>query len=141
MADGTLWPVADVPVWVPDWVYECCGVPRRVGELTELDLTFTGDISPATGSDGVEVPGDGLVRLTGPVAGPSDMTENHTEGMRVAAGRLRFAFAGGAPAARVTCTGELEEIRHGFPSDVTRGCSPASGGGPRSSEGSARGRR
>jgi hypothetical protein len=113
--------VTDVPVWVPDWVYMCCGVPRRVGEMTDLELTFTGDISPATGSDGVEVLGDGRVSVTGPVAGPADMAENHTEGMRVAAGPLRFAFADGSPAARVTCTGELEEIRHGYPSDVTRG--------------------
>ena len=51
----------------------------------------------------------------------ADAEGNHTQGTRIASGRMKFALAGDAPAARVKCTGELEEIRHGFPSDVTTG--------------------
>ena len=40
---------------------------------------------------------------------------------RRAAGGLQFAIRGEAPAARVCCGGELSEIRHGWPTGVTRG--------------------
>jgi hypothetical protein len=113
--------VVDLPVWVPDWVHECCGAARRVGETVDLELTFAGDTVPAAGPDSVEVLDNGRVSVVGEVTGPGGVAEgNHTRGTRIASGHMKFGLAGDVPAARVRCTGELEEIRHGFPSDVTR---------------------
>jgi hypothetical protein len=114
--------VVDLPVWVPDWVHDCCGAERRVGETVDLQLTFAGDTVPDAGPDCVEVLDNGRVGVVGEVTGPAgDAERNHTAGTRIASGRMRFALAGDVPAARVKCTGELEEVRHGFPSDVTTG--------------------
>jgi hypothetical protein len=114
--------MVDLPVWVPDWADECCGTARHVGETVHLQLTFAGATVPAAGPDSVEVLDNGRVSVVGEVTGPAGHAEgNHTLGTQIASGRLKFALAGDAPAARVKCTGELEEIRHGFPSDVTTG--------------------
>jgi hypothetical protein len=114
--------VIDLPVWVPDWAHDCCGAERRVGGTMDLQLTFAGDTVPDAGPDCVEVLDNGRVGVVGEVTGPAgDAEQNHTAGTRIASGRMRFGLAGDVPAARVKCTGELEEIRHGFPSDVTTG--------------------
>jgi hypothetical protein len=114
--------VVELPVWVPDWVDECCGTARRVAQTVDLQLTFAGATVPAAGPDSVEVLDNGLVSVVGKVTGPTGQAEgNHTQGTQIASGRLKFALAGDAPAARVKCTGQLEEIRHGFPSGVTTG--------------------
>jgi hypothetical protein len=121
-ADAYALAVVDLPVWVPDWVHDCCGAERRVGETMDLQLTFAGDTVPDAGPDSVVVLDNGRVSVVGEATGPIGHAEgNHTQGTRIASGRMKFALAGDAPAARVKCTGELEEIRHGFPSDVTTG--------------------
>jgi hypothetical protein len=64
----------------------------------------------------------GHVSVVGEVIGPASHAEGaHTKGTRVASGRVKFAVVGDGPSARVRCTGQLEEIRHGYPSDVTTG--------------------
>lgn len=113
--------MVDVPVWVHDWVHECCGEARRVGDAVDLELTFEGDTVPAAGPDRAEVLEDGRVRIIGTVAGLVGLDEGHTEGTRIASGRIQFAMAAAAPAARVQCTGELCEIRHGYPGGLTSG--------------------
>lgn len=41
-----------LPVRISPWVCECCGVPRRLGEDVDLELTFTGEVVAAR-PDGV----------------------------------------------------------------------------------------
>jgi hypothetical protein len=114
-------PVTIVPVWIADWVYECCGQPRRLGETAQLDLTFEGDTQPASEPDVIEVLSDGQVRVVGTVAGPVADADNHTDGMLVTSGPVQFAVKGKAPTDRVACTGRLWEERHGYPSGRTTG--------------------
>jgi hypothetical protein len=76
--------MVDVPVWACDWVHECCGETRRVGDAVDLELTFAGDTAPAAGPDRVDVLGDGRVCIIGTVAGPFGLDEGHTEGTRIA---------------------------------------------------------
>ena len=98
------------------------GGARRVGETVDLQLTFAGATVPAAGPVSVEWLDNGRVSVVGEVTALPGVAEgNHTQGTQIASGRLKFALAGDEPAARVKCTGELEEIRHGFPSDVTTG--------------------
>lgn len=112
----------NVPVWVHDWVHECCGETRRVGDTLDLELTFAGDAVADDGPDSVDVLPGGRISIVGAVDGLAGLAEgNHTEGTRIASGGMKFAFTGGSPAARVRCTGELEEVRHGFPSGLTTG--------------------
>jgi hypothetical protein len=117
----TLLAVIDVPVWVSDWVHECCGEARRVGDLVDIELTFAGDTASTTEPDHIDVLDDGRVSITGSVVGPVGRRGEHTGGTLIASGAMRFGLVGDAPAVRVRCVGELSETRHGYPSGVTRG--------------------
>jgi hypothetical protein len=117
----TLLAVIDVPVWVSDWVHECCGEARNVGDLVDVELTFVGDTAPASEPDHIDVLGDGQVSIVGSVVGPVGRKGEHTGGMLIASGAMRFGLVGDAPAAQVRCVGELAETRHGYPSGVTSG--------------------
>jgi hypothetical protein len=90
--------VVDLPVWVPDWVHECCGTARGVGETVDLQLTFAGDTVPAAGPDSVEVLDKGRVSVVGEATGLPGVAEgNHTQGTRIASGCMKFALAGTHP--------------------------------------------
>jgi hypothetical protein len=67
-------------VWIDDWVYECCGQTRRLGEAVELDLTFEGDIRAATDPDRIDVLDGGQVVIVGNAVGPVADEGAHTEG-------------------------------------------------------------
>ena len=108
-----------LPVWIEDWVYECCGVNRRVGETVELDLTFEGDMLPAAGADQITVLDGGRVSVVGRVIGPA--TGGHTSGVLIESGALRFGISEESAADRVHCAGRLAELRHGYPSWATAG--------------------
>jgi hypothetical protein len=113
--------VLTLPVWIDDWVYECCGQVRRLGEAVELDLTFGGDIRAATGPDSTDVLDDGQVVIVGSVLGPVADEGNHTAGTLIACGAVQFAIRGDAPAPHVQCSGRLDEVQHGYPTGRTRG--------------------
>lgn len=110
-----------LPVWIHDWVYQCCGQTRRVGEAVELALTLEGDIQAATGPDRIEVLDDGEVVIVGTAVGPVADAHEPTPGTLIACGAMQFAIHGDAPARHVTCTGELWETRHGWPAGPTTG--------------------
>ena len=114
-------PVIALPVWIDDWVYQCCGQTRRVDEAVELELTFEGDIHAATGPDRIDVLDDGQVAIVGMAAGPVPDEHNPTPGTLIACDAVQFAIHGDAPARHVLCTGRLWETRHGWPSGRTRG--------------------
>ena len=114
-------PVIDLPVWIADWVYGCCGLVMHAGELVTLELTFHGDTVAASEPDSIEVLEDGKVSIVGTVLGSAGDEDGDAEGTLIASGGVRFAIAGEAPAARVRCTGELAEDRHGFPAGATAG--------------------
>jgi hypothetical protein len=109
----------ELPVWIDDWVHQCCGDNRRVGETVDIDLTFEGDMLPAAGVDQITVLDGGRVSVVGRVIGSA--TEGHTSGVLVESGALRFGVSGNSAADRVQCTGRLVELRHGFPSWATAG--------------------
>jgi hypothetical protein len=112
--------VIELPVWVEDWVHECCGTGRRVGEQVEIDLTLEGDMKPSVGADNITVLDDYRVSVIGRVAGPSSSSD-HKRGVRIESGALRFGIIGETTAGRVDCVGRLVELRHGYPSWVTAG--------------------
>ena len=113
--------MVSVPVWIESWVHECCGLTRRTGETTELLLTFSGDVAAATESDSIDVLDEGRVKVIGTAVGRTDDAHADVNGTLIASDGLQFAIPGEAPAARVCCVGELSEIRHGWPTGVTRG--------------------
>jgi hypothetical protein len=113
--------MVSVPVWIESWVHECCGLARRTGEMTELLLTFRGDLAATTEPDSIEVLDEGRVKVIGTAVGRTDDAHADVDGTLIASGGLEFAIRGEAPAARVCCVGELSEIRHGWPAGVTRG--------------------
>jgi hypothetical protein len=117
----TLLAVIDLPVWVSDWVHECCGEPRDVGDLVDIELTLVGDTASTTEPDHVDVLDGGRVSIAGSVVGPVGRKGDHTWGVLIVSRAVRCGLAGDAPAARVRCIGELTETRHGYPSGVTRG--------------------
>jgi hypothetical protein len=110
-----------LPVWIESWVCECCGVLRRVGERVDLALTFVGDVAGSTDPDRIDVLPEGKVRLVGSVTGRVDDAHADKAGTLVQSGNVQIAFPGDAPAARVCCTGQLWEIRHGFAAGMTQG--------------------
>jgi hypothetical protein len=114
-------PMVALPVWIESWVCECCGVPRRSGENVELELTFSGDVAASAEPDRIDVLPDGKVRITGSVAGRVKDAHARKQGTLIRSGAVQFAIAGAAPAARVCCTGQLWEIRHGYAAGSTRG--------------------
>lgn len=120
-ADLYTLPVIDLPVWIADWVYECCGPVLHAGELVTLELTFHGDTVAASEPDSIEVLEDGRVSIVGTALGSAGDEDGDRQGTVIASGGVRFAIAGDAPAARVRCTGELAEDRHGFPAGATAG--------------------
>jgi hypothetical protein len=113
--------VTSVPIWIESWVHECCGLARRVGESSELFLTLSGDVAGATEPDSLHVLDDGRVKIVGMVAGRTKDSHAGADGTLIASGGVHFAIRGEAPAARVCCVGQLWELRHGFPTGVTRG--------------------
>jgi hypothetical protein len=113
--------MVSVPVWIESWVHECCGLTRRAGETTELLLTFSGDVAAATEPDSIHLLDEGHVKVIGAAVGRTDDAHADADGTLIASGGLQFAIRGEAPAARVCCVGELSEIRHGWPTGVTRG--------------------
>ena len=110
-----------LPVWIESWVCQCCGVRRRVGERVDLALTFVGDVAGSTDPDRIDVLPEGKVRLVGSVTGRVDDAHADKAATLVQSGNVQIAFPGDAPAARVCCTGQLWEIRHGFPAGTTQG--------------------
>ena len=114
-------PMVALPVWIESWVCECCGVPRRLGENVELELTFSGDVAASAEPDRIDVLPDGEVRITGSVAGRVKDAHARKRGTLIRSGAVQFAIAGAAPAARVCCTGRLWEIRHGYAAGSTSG--------------------
>ena len=110
-----------LPIWIASWVCECCGVARRVGENVMLELTFAGDVVASAEPDRIDVLPDGKARITGSVAGRVKDAHSRQRGTLIRSGAVQFAFAGAAPAARVCCTGQLWEIRHGYAAGSTRG--------------------
>ena len=114
-------PMVALPVWIASWVCECCGVPRRSGENVELELTFSGDVVASAEPDRIDVLPGGEVRITGSVAGRVKDAHARKRGTLIRSGAVQFAIAGAAPAARVCCTGQLWEIRHGYAAGSTRG--------------------
>ena len=114
-------PVVALPVWIESWVYECCGAARRAGESVVLALTFAGDVAETTEPDQVDVLPEGKVRLVGSVVGQVRDEGDDDSGTLVQSGNVQIAISGPAPATRISCTGQLWEIRHGFPAGKTRG--------------------
>jgi hypothetical protein len=116
-------PVIILPVWIDDWVYQCCGEQRRVGQAVKLELTFEGEVEAAAEPDRIDVVGDGEVVIVGTAAGPPDDVGggDGMEGTLIVSGALRFAIEGTAPAPQVICSGRLLELRHGYPAGRTRG--------------------
>jgi hypothetical protein len=110
-----------LPVWIESWVCECCGVLRRVGESVDLALTFVGEVTGSTDPDRIDVLPDGKVRLVGSVTGRVDDAHADKAGTLVQSGNVQIAVRGDAPAARVCCTGQLWEIRHGYAAGMTQG--------------------
>jgi hypothetical protein len=110
-----------VPVWIDDWVYECCGQTWRLGEAIDLDLTFAGDVRAVTDPDRIDVLDDGQVVIVGAAVGPVTNNEAHTEGTLIVCGAVKFAILGKVPGSRVMCSGRLSEIRHGWPTGRTSG--------------------
>jgi hypothetical protein len=106
---------------IESWVCECCGILRHVGESVDLELTFVGDVAGSTKPDRIDVLPDGNVRLVGSVNGQADDAHAATAGALVQSGNVQVGIDGDAPAARVCCTGQLWETRHGFPAGMTRG--------------------
>lgn len=92
-----------------------------VGELVTVELTFHGDTVAASEPDNIEVLEDGRVSIVGTALGSAGGEDGDTEGTLIASEGVRFAIAGDAPPARVRCTGELAEDRHGFPAGATAG--------------------
>jgi hypothetical protein len=74
-----------LPVWIDDWVCQCSGQTRRVGEPVELKLTFEGDIQAATGPDRIEILDNGQVAIVGTAVGSQ---------VRVGHGCFRFCSQG-----------------------------------------------
>jgi hypothetical protein len=110
-----------LPVWISSWVCECCGVPRRLGEDVDLELTFTGEVAASTEPDRIDILPGGKVRLTGSRAGRVKDAHSRRRGTLIQSGAVQFAIAGAAPARRVCCTGQLWQIRHGYAAGSTRG--------------------
>jgi hypothetical protein len=114
------WLVIELPIWVEDWVHECCGADRRVGDQVEVDLTLEGEMHPAAGAEHVTVLDDHRVSVIGRVVGPSSI-DDHERGVRIESGALRFGIIGETTADRVECVGRLVELRHGYPGWSTAG--------------------
>ena len=111
----------ELPVLIEDWVYECCGEVLRVGDHVELQLTLYGEVVPNDDDEGVEVLKDGRVQLVAnPVRLVGEEDGYHEKGTRLVAGPVQFGIIGEVPS-KVRCTGELQEIRHGYPDGVTAG--------------------
>ena len=115
--------MTDLPVWLDDWEHECCGEDRRTGQAVQLSLAFsrTGSVEPATGPGQITVHDDGTVTITGTAGATTGFDGPFGPGTLIQSGRVQFAIHGDAPAARVRCTGNLYETRHGAPAGTTTG--------------------
>jgi hypothetical protein len=105
-----------ISVWIADWMQECCGPVRTVGNAVDLELTFYGETTPTTGPGQVISLADGRVDITAKVAGPvwEDGDEDGpAQGVLAECGGLRFAVPGWHQAAGwVHCVGRLWDRAH-----------------------------
>jgi hypothetical protein len=86
-----------LPVWISSWVCECCGVPRRLGETVDLELTFTGEVVASAEPDRVYAAGSTGGTLSDILWRPA---------LRREVGDRSFVIDGYGPATRLNATSD-----------------------------------
>jgi hypothetical protein len=125
----------ELPVFIPDWVYGCCGQILQLGDEVEMDLIFVGETVPTEEDESVDVNDDGTVTIVATVACRLDWDELLLieAGSLLRSGVVEFAVREDVPSIRVRCSGRLlqEETRLAIGSDAWPYCFHRRGAGRR----------
>ena len=112
----------ELPVFIPHWVYECCGEPLHVGDVVELQLTLFGEVTASDEPEQVEVLEDGSVRVVGHVVDQLTEADGFIgPGTLIQAGPLQFGVVDLVISSGACCVGRIYEERHGTPAGRTSG--------------------